>query len=302
MADTVSFTKGFVYRKDRLYLVAVSDELDEKDIYHAIMLRYKDQGWAHWTVEDRIVGLCVFDGPAGVTVLAMGIDGRIQIGDNTGFRWEVVDTGDEAPSILRHLTAIRTIGRHVYVAGMARQVYRRPLAGGPWERADRGALVPRKSAEIAGFKSIDGLVEDDLYAAGFHGQIWHFNGARWTSLDSPTNILLAAVKCMTPDLVYIGGGKGTVLKGNKDSWEVVPNEVTQETFWAVENYKGTLYLATTAGTLFKLEQGSVVPVETGLDKEITTNWLHANDGVLMSVGARDLLVFDGSAWTEIPHP
>lgn len=296
------FTKGFVYRKDWFYIVAVTADLDEKDIYHAVILRWKSGQWANWTIANRIISFCAFDGLAGVATLAMGIDGRIQVGDSAGFRWEMVDTGEEGPSNLRHLTAMRVVGRHVYVAGMARQVYCRPLLGGLWRRADAGALVSKKSLDIEGFKAIDGLNEEDLYAVGFHGQIWHCDGSRWNRLDSPTNTLMVCVQCVTPDLVFLSGSNGTVLKGNKNKWEVIHNGATREDFWGMEYFQGTLYLSTNQGALFKLEQDEIVPVDLSLGKDVSTNWLHANDGVLLSVGAHDLAMFDGTNWTEIAHP
>ncbi len=37
----------------------------------------------------------------------------------------------------------------------------------------------------SGFKDIDGFSENDLYACG--GEIMHFDGQRWTKLDTPTS-------------------------------------------------------------------------------------------------------------------
>ncbi len=302
MSGSISFGKGFVYRKSTIYVDAALDDLDENDEYHTVMLRWSQGKWGHWTVQNRIISHIVFDGPMGRTVMAMGIDGRIQVGDRSGFRWETVDIGDEAPSNLRHLTTMRIIGRYIYVAGMARQVYRKAISGGRWERADQGALVPRKSLEIAGFKAIDGLHDKDIYAVGFYGEVWHFDGSMWHRLDSPTNVKLVCVRCLSPDLVLVGGDNGIVIRGNKDKWEIVNNEVTNQTIWGIGYFMETLYLSTNQGALFKLEDDKIVPVDMGFDRQVSTGFLHANDGVLLSVGVHDLVLFDGKSWTEIPHP
>jgi hypothetical protein len=302
MDEPIAFAKGFVYNRNLLYITAVSEELDEQDVYHAIVLRRLDGQWAHWTVDDRIVSLCAFDGPDGRTVMAMGIDGRIQVADSTGRHWETVDTGDESPSRLRHLSVMRRIGQHVYVAGMARQVYRRLLLGGPWERSDQGVLVPRQSMEIAGFNGIDGLSESDIYAAGFYGQVWHYDGAVWRQLDSLTNVRLQCVRCVGPNLVFVCGAKGTVLSGHRDRWSVIHNDVTDQPFWGMEYFKGSLYLATDHSAIFKVDGDRIVPVGLGFETDVTTNWLHANEEVLLSVGHGDLVLFDGEVWARIPHP
>jgi hypothetical protein len=301
MADPLLFTKGFVLRRNELYINSVSSKLESDDVYHSFMLRCLDGAWANWYIEDRIVSHYATKTAQGSTVISMGIDGRIQISDHRGFRWEVVDGSDEGPSNLRHLTCMRIIDQLIYVAGMARQVYRRPLSGGSWERMDQGVLVRKDSKEIAGFKSIDGFARNDIYAAGFYGQIWHYNGATWEMNESPTNVLLACVKCVAPDLVYICGSGGVVLRGHNQSWDLVTNEETTDTFWSAEAYLGEMYLATNQGTIYQIKDSEIVPVETELG-EITTNWLHANDGVLLSTGSKDLITFDGSAWRKIPHP
>lgn len=302
MPATISFGKGFVYRRNWLYVTGSWDELDEQDVAHTLVFRWLDGEWGHWTIDQRIVSLCVYDAPKGRTVLSMSFDGAIEVRDDTGQRWEVVDEGDNGPSNLRHLTAMRMIGESVYVAGMRRQVYCRPLSGGAWKRVDKGTFVPLDRPEVTGFKAIDGLHEKDIYASGFFGEIWHWDGMAWAQLDSPTNVLLPSLKCVAPEIVYVAGVKGVVLRGDKNGWQAIANEATQDTFWGIEYYDGTLYLATGQGSLYKLDKEEIVPLELNLDKPFTTGWLHAHDGVLFSVGSRDLLLFDGNTWREIVMP
>lgn len=302
--DPVSFGRGFVYRRNLLYVEATSSELDEENVYHAIMFRILDKEWGHWTIENRITSHCVFDSdPGRRTVMSMGIDGRIQIADGSPtFRWEVVDTGNEAPSILRQLTTMRIIGKHIYVAGMARQVYRRLIFGNQWKKVDHGVLVPKNSLEIVGFNAIDGLHEEDLYAVGLLGQIWHYNGVQWRQLDSPTNVKLECVRCVTPDLVFIGGNNGIIIKGNKNKWEILENGLTEDTFWGMEYFLDSLYLSTDRSSIFKLEDNEIVSVDMNLGEEISTYSLHSNDGILLSVGPNDITVFDSNKWEKIKPP
>jgi hypothetical protein len=40
----------------------------------------------------------------------------------------------------------------------------------------------------------------------------------------------------------------------------------------------------------------------GLGRSITTDRLHASEGLLWSIGSKDILVFDGQTWKEVLHP
>jgi hypothetical protein len=301
MNYTIGFTHGVVYRKQMLYVAAVNMDLEDRDFYHGYILRWDGVAWAHWPVENRIYALDAFDTRGGRTVLAMGPDGRVHVAEHRGFHWEMMDTADDGPSDHRCLTCLRRVGGHVYSAGMSRMVYRRPLDGGRWERADTGARVPRTSIDIAGFLSLDGFDERDLYAVGFHGDIWHSDGAYWQPLDSPTNLKLECVRCVEDGRVYIAGAKGLILRGRGASWDVVEQDLTEETFWGMEFAFGSLYLSTDVGLIYRLAGDVFSPVETGLGKRITTRGLHCNDGVLLSTGAHDLCLFDGQRWTEVSH-
>ena len=46
----------------------------------------------------------------------------------------------------------------------------------------------------------------------------------------------------------------------------------------------------------------IQPLDVGLGKSITTHRLHAKEGLLWSIGEKDILVYDGHAWKEIIHP
>jgi hypothetical protein len=297
----VGFTHGFVYRRDQLFIAAVDMDLEEEDVYHGYIVRWKNGAWAQWPVANRIYALGVFDLQGGLTSLAMGPDGRIQVGDNQGFRWETVDATEDGPTQRRTLTCLRRLASSVYAAGMSRMVYRRSAAG-QWTRVDTGVRVPRNSPEVTGLLAIDGFSENDIYAVGFHGQIWRFDGVRWTSLDSPTNSKLECVRCTDTGEVFIAGSGGLILRGREDTWDIVEHDQTEETFWGLEYAFGAIYLSTAAGEIYHLVGNEVSRVEINVGKAIGTRSLHYADGVLLSTGAHDLCLFDGQTWTRLSHP
>jgi hypothetical protein len=70
----------------------------------------------------------------------------------------------------------------------------------------------------------------------------------------------------------------------------------------VETARGSIYISTEVGIIYKLDGTELIPVDTGSDTEITTGNLHSDGKTLLSVGERHLLLFDGIEWTEIPNP
>ena len=185
---------------------------------------------------------------------------------------------------------------------MSRMVYSRAMESSEWLRIDDGARVASGSAEIAGFKSIDGDGLGRYIAVGFYGDLWLYDERRWRRLTSPTNAKLECVRWVSESRAYIAGGGGILLRGQPDALEIVEQSSTKQTFWSMEWYDDHLYLATRDGSLWRLHDDDIVPVQLSSERAVTTGWLHANDGVLLSVGEHDLLVFDGHAWRSIDQP
>lgn len=298
MSNPLGFTHGFVYSREWIYIAAVDLVLEEKDIYHAYVLRWQAGTWASWSIDHRIYALGVYDTQKGRTTMAMAPDGQVQIGDVDGFRWEAVDPDGDTPTERRPLTCMRRIAQSIWSVGMSRMAYRRDVASGPWERIDAGLRVPRSSPEVTGLLAVDGFAENDIYAVGFHGQVWHFDG-QWQPVQSLTNLKLECVRCAPDGKVYIAGSRGVLLRGRDATWEIVPQDLTEDTFWSMEHAFGKLWLSTANGYLFTLEGDELVQIDLGVGKAVTTRTLHFNDGLLLSIGGRDLCVFDGQAWSRL---
>ena len=108
-----------------------------------------------------------------------------------------------------YLNDLKYIGDHLYCCGGQRQVHRLDATG--WSRVDAGAFVPLGAGDHISFEGIDGFSETDIYAVGWPGDIWHFDGRLWTQLSSPTDYPLFCVLCSKSGDVYIGGSNGALI-------------------------------------------------------------------------------------------
>jgi len=290
-----------VYKKDRVFITSISDELDNQGMDHALVFRWNQREWVHWPITTAVGSLCVIDQPE-IMVMVMGIDGEIHIIKAPPNAIEEVDTADDGPSDLLHLKCIRPISAHVYVAGMGRRVYRREGAG-LWAAIDAGVFVPRAQRNRGvGFNAIDGLSEDAIYAVGYDGEIWQYDGQAWHQQDSPTNVALTCVRWVDQRTVYAAGLAGVVLRTVDGNWEALEHDATEDDFWGMTVFQGRVYLAAYDG-LFVIDGDSVVPVDMNLPQKLSTAYLDANDGVMWSVGQKDLAYTeDGAIWTEVAGP
>jgi len=296
-----TYTGVCIYERNRVYVPAISDKLAEEGMAHTLVFRWRDDSWVHNPIDNDTSSLCTVEEPD-LKVLNLGIDGEITLFTSAGFATERVDDSDEGPNDLLQLRAIRPIGKRVYAAGLGRHVYRR---NGPadWIAIDAGVFVPRaRRTDPVGFEAIDGLQESAIYAVGYLGEIWFYDGQRWIQQDSPTNVVLNCVRCRRLDEVYAAGMRGTLLRGVNGAWEVLEQEETEEDFWGMTLFQDRVYLANYDG-IFRVDGDTLTRVEMDLGPKFTTAYLDAKDGVMWSVGQKHLAVTeDGITWRDIPRP
>lgn len=197
-----------------------------------------------------------------------------------------------------YLSRIRVVDGELFVCGHRRQVYQRD--GSSWLLISESILDNTKSRP-GGFESIDGFSKKDIYAVGRKGEIWHYDGKEWTESGSPTNQHLADVRCFDGK-VWVCGDGGLVLCGREDEWEVIwDDNEPSENWWSVESFQNRIYLAGN-DYLGMLKEGSIVSVDTVMNKQVSTLQLHQKDGILWSIGENDVLAFDGKKWKEVVCP
>ena len=279
------FVRGAARRKDLTYIISKSKELMQQDIAHVSVIAVYQGAWA-----DAVN--TAWDSTA-IAVSRVPDERLIVVGeDGDAVAYAAGKVTNEAikpaPVLIRNA---KTIEGYVYACGMKRQVYRRD-ADGAW--SDVSAPFPKPKEEV-GFEAIDGYSHKEIYAVGWKGEIWQYNGNKWTNRASPTNRIMTAVSCAGDGVVYVAGQQGVMIRGRADEWDVIDwiDDVSDD-LWDLCWFKNKLYVSTMTG-IYTLEGNALVPME--FDVDIGTFFsLTTADDVLWSIGRDDVASFDGTNW------
>lgn len=297
--DEFSFITGAVRYRDLAYLALIGDEVAERKIAQTVIMAWDAGTWRGGEDTTRkwdTVGATVARKPR-EQALFLGETGQVVCLGGGDAHDELIDLKNSSPKNRGPMRGIRTIGDSVYAVGMNRQVYRRD-SDGLWSCIDKDARPSGDSDMVVGFEAIDGFNEKEIYAVGWEGEIWRFNGRTWSQKDGPTNIVLTDVCCGGDGIVYACGQVGTLLRGRDDNWEMIPFEDFTENIWSVAWFRDQLYFSTMDG-VYVLNGDELQVVGLGDETVETFFRLSTADGVLWSIGAKDVMAFDGKAWTRI---
>ncbi len=296
--DPYTFTNATVVSDNYALVGAMFDDLAEENTDHGIVFKRMNGEWQSMTYPGAICGSWLLMKPAPI-IVSVGTNGTVYNFDADGQTTEDIDVSDEGPSDLLTLRNGRIIDGKIYAVGMARHVYVRE-GKGDWTAIDAGVFVPRDEIEDAiGFLAVDGRSSSDIYAVGYAGEIWHYDGRQWAMQDSPTNLALTDL-CITEEgLVHIVGQLGLYIVGSRGSWSVVDHGLHEDDFWGCEVFKGKVYCSTNRG-VFRYDDG-LAPVDVGGDAETTFALMEGSSEVLWSVGAKDIFeTRDGGDWERVP--
>ena len=297
-SEFYSFVSGYVQDSETLRIIAQLDDLIETGEPNSTLMKWvrSENKWYSFDFDWFATSLSVVLTPE-LQVFAAGPDGRVMVGTIHGEQQEKIDPSEDGPDVHGDIRDLRIIGKHLYLVGMGRQVYRRE--SGKWVRRDAGVLQTPDLDEVKGFNAIDGLSEDDIYAVGWDGEIWHLKKGTWRQIESPTNVILNGVRVIKKNLAFACGQNGILLRGYGDTWDVVEQDGTDDQIWDLEWFKDTLYLATDDAIYQLLPDDTLEPVDMRLGDEVTCGSLHAKDGVLLSVGTKHVcFTEDGVNWQD----
>jgi hypothetical protein len=323
MKSGVEFIAALVVRSDRLYIAASPDAFEPYTPFTRLFAYYGDQPdrpWTHHDVQWWTVGLETSERDDGVrTHYALSQEGDVEVvSQGVAVTEKIADAGVSSPGNKGYcyVSDLRYIGDHLYACGSGGQVYKR-LRPDNWVHMDAGLLQDRNALADGTIgrlllRAIEGAAEDDVYVAGsmpgktgYEGVLFHWDGASWQPVDIARGKQLNAIYVESTDRIWLCGQDGALLVGNhRDGFEDWSDITQDQLFHDLTMYEDTLYLAADKGLCaYDGKRRRVVRVKTGLKPEprYMSNIDHVN-GVLWSVGRKDIIRFDGNAWARIDHP
>jgi hypothetical protein len=290
-----SIRTGTIRLNDLGYLLCADDGGSASEVPHTVVFEWDRGNFIGKALDWSAISACIAKTPK-EQLIAIGAQGEVYgCGQGEEFE-ENIYGGSIYSDKSGSLREVREIAGKAYAIGMDRQVYRRDGRNN-WSRFDNG--LPSGGKNVVGLESVDGFSSNDIYAVGWDGELWHFSGNRWGQIVSPTNLLLTRVLCAEDGNVYACGQAGLILRGRSSIWEVIEQDEVDDYIWDIEWFQGQLYLSTDQ-FLYHLVDDSLILVDFG-EAEIPNTCYHLStaDGLLWSIGFKDLMAFDGKEWFRI---
>ncbi len=291
---------GVMARGTDFYVAGTESALDDADVEHGIAFESAGGNWFGWSTEFRVAAIAY--GPDPGLFFLVGQNGDVEVTTPNKAWDETIDATDNGPSAVRAINAACVIGRHIYAAGMRRQVYRRKLDESTWDRFDTGCFTDPATTTVVGFNAIYGHSESEIFAVGFQGEIWHCLDGKWTQINSPTDINLYAVHQLAGGDVLVGGGLGLLLRGNASGFTIIPHQQTTASITGIAVYAGRTFVAAEDGRLFELTGNQLVAVQDIPSDTDGGGQLHANDRGMLYVRYDSAMLWDGATWSNVSPP
>ena len=114
----------------------------------------------------------------------------------------------------------------------------------------------------------------------------------------PTTLAFFRVLCAEDGNVYAAGQGGIIFRGRGATWEVIDHRDMKDDIFDLEWFEDKLWISTMY-SLHTLEDGHLTLVDFDGEPPSTCNHLSTADGLLWSIGAKDVMQFDGKEWTRI---
>jgi hypothetical protein len=285
----LSIRDGVVRQPDTGYLLACDPKLEEEGESHTNFFKWHAGTFTPGSLNFNTHTCCIISIPSFALVMVAGFGEYGVTTPNARLAGNIFDGQRRKDSGVFRVVA--TIAGKAYAAGLRGMVYRLDDIV-TWVRMDKG--LPR----TFNIGAIDGFDASDIYAVGRAGAAWHFDGSGWSELDLPTNANLTAVKCAGDGNVYVGGYDGILIRGRASTWNVVAQDETTETVWDLEWFGGELYVSTIL-FVYRFKDGELALVDFVDDPPETCYHLTTAEGVMWSIGAKDVMSFDGKTWTRI---
>lgn len=277
-------------------LVLSVDELYEEREDHSILAIVHGEAVTGFAVDENCCGLCPWLKSESDTVY-LGENGGVWISEAMQFRQLATElNGHELPGPLRSIS--NDGAGQLLAVGAALQAHA-STDGRNWSRSAVPVTVSASELASHGFESVSSFPGYESYAVGWRGDLYVYDG-QWSRVDLPTNLDLYAVTCAHDGNAYICGDEGLVFKGRANRWILIENSITDEKLWGVGQLGERTFVASDR-LLYEIKDDELVQAVYAEDDHppTFTNTLSVGNGVIWSIGKKQLFQFDGKSWVEL---
>ncbi len=197
------------------------------------------------------------------------------------------------------ITRLKTLDGYLYMCGSDRVLAKR-IDRGNWQLLTNKTL--QKNTEKLdlniGFDDFDGFSEQDIYAAGGHGDVWHFDGKNWMQIDFTSKSLIQAVCCGKDNYVYISCKEGLTFRGRDNHWEKIHDGGINLGFHDMVWYEDRVWCSSDYG-LWTIHDGKVATADVPDFILACSGNLYVNDDVMLLAGLGGAAFKENGEWQEI---
>lgn len=254
------------------------------------------------TVDFKTAGLAF--SPAGGEFLVIGLAGEVFAYDGARGKNEpslpMTLDGSDLRAVVH---GVDRVGSTVYATGWPNRVWRRRGAG-VWDVLSAGLPPARlgpaddvvQALQEKRLRALAGFADDDLYAFGDVGEIWHWDGTRWQRRATPGREAFVAA-CAAGERVFATDERGAIWSGRGEGW----TRVTQPPPYAIADlawFDGRLWCGMANGPLNRLEgtrlvgAGAPAAVSPGIHRLDVA----PDRSRLVAAGRWGATQFDGARW------
>lgn len=145
---------------------------------------------------------------------------------------------------------------------------------------------------------IDGFSENDMYAVGGPGRVWHYDGQTWSQVAFPTNMHLYTVCCGADGEVYIGAQSGTVFKGRGSRWRQIAAGGLATPFNDMVWFQDRVW-ATSDNSIWTISNDSMEQPLIPDEVIACAGSMSVGDGVLLVAGQGGAAFHNGVLWQSL---
>jgi hypothetical protein len=276
----------------------------ETDLREAIRIavyfpnRPDDKKWAFRTVRNiEFMKCAVVDLPS-PQLIGVSLDGQVYaLGSGVSELEARIEENKLGPlrGSVRQVLAIDGV---VHAVQGNRGLCRR-VGPGRWESlcADLPVSKSWKKRDSLGFTYAAATSAGNIYCAGGDGDLWHFDGKRWTELHFPSNVIIETICCAVADDVYIGCQNGIVYRGSGNTWKKIDEGEKTLSYRSMVSYQGKIWCSSDFG-IWTIDGDRVVEADLPANISVKAGVLSAKDDILLAAGSNGAAYFDGKRWTE----